>query len=839
MDAVQSVPESDVPASALSTAPPSGAGDATAATLGSTSLSTTPIGGVLLQDLPLTAIASESASTYPGLAEAATNLDQIPLSELSLTYPPPSGCPSCSGWAGVLTGTVFAGAPLEAVTLGQVLTNTTASDNLTAYGVTLGDLGVTGSALGTLPLDDVLLADTPLNSLPLSSTDTSNPLPDWCAALAAQGSSCTDFGIDSASGSTSVTPLDLGLAGIGLSSTELSDTELSDTELSDTELSDTELSDTELSDTELSDTELSDTELSDTELSDTELSDTGIGEIELSDTELSDTELSDTELSDTALSSATVSSGPLINLPLSAIVPGDLPNIVLGGVTCGAIPLTDTLAEAASENCLVGGLTLGELYNSLSNPGATPDFDDETLAELGQLDPTYGGATLGELLLALVDGPATPGWASTSLGQLLAAILRAGVIPLTLGDLLAALEPPQSYTWQDVDLSDVPLAQDENANTNQVENYSVSLTVSGVGGSADVTVDLPPTFAYVPGSATITGSSSVTLPSPTSTSPLSWSLELPAGSYKIDFNVNAGIDLGPATATVSASIGSTTSTGSVQVNVVDGETGHNSQSSPTALDPNALNLGYIESPTDIDDWSVTLTQASQELSLELSNLPADYDLEVFGPSQQLLGAPSQQLSAVTDTVPSLDPSGTIEATPGSQDLPVTPPPGDQLYALGNVADVSSLYASDAGIQTIQTPPIGAGTYIIQVSGYNGADSPQPYLLRGPGARRHRHRAQLPRARLHRWRELRRGRGAGDRRAQCEHPLSHRHPTLRGRQRRQRQRRFGQGGKRRSGHQRCQWGRGGSRPSGRRPSSAGRLPSLEHRPLFGARRQRRG
>jgi len=755
VDAVQSVPDSAVPESALSTAPPSGAGDATAATLGSTSLSTAPIGGVLLQDLPLTTIAGQSGSTDTGLAEAATNLDQIPLSELSLTYPAPSGCPSCAGWSGVLTGTAFTLAPLEALTLGQVLLNSTASANLTAYGVTISDLGVTGSPLGSLPLNDILLANTPLSSIPLSSTDNSNPLPDWCSALTAQGSSCAAFGITGTA--TTVTPLELGLAGIGLSSTELSDTELSDTELSDTELSDTELSDTELSDTELSDTELSDTELSDTELSDTELSDTGIGGIELSDTELSDTdltdtelsdtELSDTELSDTSLSSAGAASTALAGLPLSAILPGDLSNIVLCGTSCGAI----TLGIAAGEGQVVGGLTLGELYKALINPSATPGFDDETIAELGQLDPTYGGATLGNLLLSLtdgrntpgwatttlgdllaelVDGPATPGWATTTLGQFIEAILDAGVINLTLGDLLAALEPPQSYTWQDVDLSDVPLAQDESASTTQVEPYTVTLNVAAPGGTANVTVDLPPTFAFV-GSATITGPSGTsTLPPPASTSTLNWSLpSLSPGTYTISFNADAGIDLGPAAATVSASIGSTTSTGSVNVDVVDGESGHDSPSTPTQLGMNALNLGYIASPTDIDDWSVTLTQASQELSLELSNLPADYDLELFGPSEQLLGAPSQQLSPVTDTVPALDPSGTIEATPGSQDLPVTPPSGDQLYALGNVADVASLYASDAGLQTVQTPPIGPGTYIVQVSGYNGADSPQPYLLR--------------------------------------------------------------------------------------------------------------
>ena len=86
---------------------------------------------------------------------------------------------------------------------------------------------------------------------------------------------------------------------------------------------------------------------------------------------------------------------------------------------------------------------------------------------------------------------------------------------------------------------------------------------------------------------------------------------------------------------------------------------------------------------------------------------------------------------MTDTLPSVTPGTTTEATPGSQDLPVTPPAGDQLEAVSNNPDAQSQY--------IQTPPLAAGTYIVQVSGYNGAFSSQPYLLQANllGARRRR------------------------------------------------------------------------------------------------------
>ena len=92
-----------------------------------------------------------------------------------------------------------------------------------------------------------------------------------------------------------------------------------------------------------------------------------------------------------------------------------------------------------------------------------------------------------------------------------------------------------------------------------------------------------------------------------------------------------------------------------------------------------------------------------------------------------------------DTVPGFTSDGTVEPTPGAEDIPVTPPAGYQLYTLANVAaSVSGYNGANAGAQYIQTPPLDAGTYIVQVSGYNGATSSQPYLLRaalaggGPG-----------------------------------------------------------------------------------------------------------
>lgn len=726
VDAVQTIPDSAIPPSALSAAPPSGAGDASAAELSSIPLSSAPVGNIPVSSL-LAPIASQSGSQYTGVAAAANSLDQIPLSELALTYPAGCSGASCLGWQAVLAGTAFTTDPLESVTLGQVLTNTATDTNLQNDNITLADLGLSSSSLGSLPLSSIALGGLPLSSIPLTPSDISNPLPDWCSAIAAQGSNCSAFGITNPAGggSTSVTLLTLALAGIELSSIELSSIELSSIELSSIELSSIELSSIELSSINLASSELSSIPLSSIELSSIPLS-----SIELSSIELSSIELSSIPLSSIELSSIPLSSIPLGTIELSSISLSDLGNLISCSASFNCTGAT--LAQAANAGALLPGVTLAQLVNALINPAATPGYEDTTVAQLGTYGiSTWGGTTLGELIAALSAPSQTPGYLQTTLAALIAAVSQQGLTNITLGDLLLSLEPPQSYPWQSVDLADIPLAQDENASPAQTEDYSVPLQVSGTGGTVQVSVNLPPTFAYVPGSAALVFDDASTSPVPTSTAPLTWSLPLAAGSGTLTFGATAGVNLGPATATVTASIGSWTSTASATVNVADGEEPDNTAGTATPLSTGTLNLGYMTSPTDINDWSITLTQPSQELAIDLSNLPADYDLALFGPAQpQLQGTPSQQLPGVNDSVPTLSPAGTIQATPGSQDIPVNPPPGytGQLYALANVADVASEYAQAAGTQNIQTPPLAAGTYIVQVSGYNGANSPQPYLL---------------------------------------------------------------------------------------------------------------
>jgi hypothetical protein len=298
-----------------------------------------------------------------------------------------------------------------------------------------------------------------------------------------------------------------------------------------------------------------------------------------------------------------------------------------------------------------------------------------------------------------------------------------GFPDLTLGDLLLSTVPPGSYSYQTVNLGDLPLAADETTGGGGAATYTATFTIASPG-TQQVSVSLPSSFAYVPGTTTLDNAAG---PDPSDGPSLTWALPMTEGTHTLQFQANAGIGLGLAATTISVNA-QPTSAASASVEVTDGEApAINSAATAVPLTAGTppftngdLNIGYITSPGDLNDWSVQVAQG-EELSVALTNLPATYDLELFGPSaQQLQGTPSQDLSGVTDTLPTLSPSGTTEATSGSQDLPVTPPAGDSLQAISNNPDSQDQY--------IQTPPLTAGTYIVQVSGYNGAYSSQPYLL---------------------------------------------------------------------------------------------------------------
>jgi len=435
------------------------------------------------------------------------------------------------------------------------------------------------------------------------------------------------------------------------------------------------------------------------------------------------------DLASIPLRSIPLRSIPLRSIPLRSIA--SLQNVVdcsgaFGGFTC---PPGSTLEDALNAGAILPGANLGELgtYNGTNldqlgyyGSAALSDLPPALVAQIVALLAPYEDTTVGQL------GYYDDATLQDLLGNLDYTV--PGFPNVTLSDLLLSLMPPTSYAWNSLNLNDVPLAQYESAG-GQV-TYTSTVTVAGQPGSVTVALTLPPGFAYRPGSATLDGSA---LPDPSvNGQALTFVANMNVGPHQLAVTANAGIGLGTTGASVTATAGSSSSSAAATVQVVDGLEPDSTQANATPLmtgDESAgtgwLNMGYLTSATDTNLWSVTVSpqQAGDELALSLSNLPADYDLVLYAPSgdsQQLQGTPAQQAPTVTDAPPSLTPVAQPDQT--ASDVPLNPPSGYSVFA------ESANRGTDD--ENIQTPPLAAGTYYVQVSGYNGADSTQPYVLRG-------------------------------------------------------------------------------------------------------------
>ena len=588
------------------------------------------------------------------------------LSDIGVTY---DGCapnpesPSCQGWPGLLAGSAYADVPLESVTLAEVLADPVAGPRFDS--TDLGDLDLSSSSLDSLPLSSVLLGNLPISSIGLGGTAAgAAALTSWCGQLAQlqqQGLdpyACSDFGIGSATASTDVSLITLALAGVPLRSVPLRSVPLSALALTSGDLSSLGTAADPVS--------------------------VPLRSVPLRSVDLAVSPLRSVPLSAIDLSSSDPETAPLRSVALAGISPGA---INCSDVDCA----TGDLGEASDAGAIEPGATLGDIPASdFGNPGPTIG---DLVDTIDPSDPTYQS--------------------------------------LTLEDILATTVPPASYQWQAIDLSSLPLAADET--TGGSVAYTASIDVSGGSSTVQASVGLPATFAYLAGSSSLDGAP---FSDPAiSGQNLTWTTpSLAVGVHTLTFEANAGIGLGPAQASLAATVpGGTASSASASVDVIDGEEpAVASLATAVTLDPGTadtatptdgnLNIGYITSPGDVNYWSVTVPQ-NAELSLALTNVAAGAsdDLVLFGPgSPSLTSPPAAEIPGVTDTLPDLASSTTAEATPGSQDIPLKAPAGEQLLALSNNPGNQS--------QFVQTPPLSGGTYVVQVSGYNGSYSSQPYLL---------------------------------------------------------------------------------------------------------------
>ncbi len=169
----------------LSDVPPSlffdAAGTANSAPVGSIPVGSIPVGSIPVGSIPVGSIPVGSI----GFTATQSLLSSISLATIPLLPP--------SSWATVLAGTPFAGLPLQTLTLGQVLANTTAAGRLNS--VPVGSINLARSPLGSLTPAAIGLGSTPVASIPVPPVDgepaTDTTLQRWCKWLSGPPVNCT------------------------------------------------------------------------------------------------------------------------------------------------------------------------------------------------------------------------------------------------------------------------------------------------------------------------------------------------------------------------------------------------------------------------------------------------------------------------------------------------------------------------------------------------------------------------------------------------------------------------------------------------------------------------
>src|SRR5918995_21470 len=510
-------------------------------------------------------------------------------------------------------------------------------------------------------------------------------------------------------------------------SAPLGETPLGETPLGETPLGETPLGETPLGETPLAGTPLGETPLGETDLSRAPLGETPLGETPLGETDLNRAPLGETPLGETPLGETPLGETPLGETPISDIQPQSCTTIF---VSCP--PGNDTIDQhfddlqpnvtiadlvAVLTPAAQARLTLGDLVESLANPNAftvaqlvavLDPPSDYTLAQVAAIFTEASGVTLADLVASL------PNPNDFTLNDLLIAVLKAGA------------------QWEQIDLSQPALAAV--ATGGGTVELTSNLTVAG-SSVLTFTVDLPRGWTPVDtGSIQSVASGATTLEvvdvestQDGGTRHILRTQFAVTGNQQFHFSVRPGITLGPATVSLSVatSQGATETAAPDSVDVQETFEPNNDPATAPMLAPGSLYVSYLTSATDTDFFRVTVPATGTRTTIRLSHLPKDYDLVVYGRQ---------------GTTPLVQPGGAAPLeTPvlGDSGAPIThlteALPAETLDDLRVLSDRPVLGVS--AFRTTEDEAVVAvsdgvpGEYIVQVKGYNGATSVQPYMLR--------------------------------------------------------------------------------------------------------------
>lgn len=402
--------------------------------------------------------------------------------------------------------------------------------------------------------------------------------------------------------------------------------------------------------------------------------------------------------------------------PLRSILLKDLaaPNNV---VDCGVMDCTSTstqtLGNAADADAIRLGATLDDIIDNL-DPFVFGDlnfYDDVTLGDIAE----FGDTTIGDLI----------DHAAEAVGD------------MTLADILIGLLLASDYPWEELPLDEMGVQLF--AGTEQTLHYTLSFTNTGEGPALDpvVSVELPDGFVYLPGSSRLTVGTEATptpIPDPAGSGPLrslTWHLEgtevPPDVRLQLDFQALPGLQLGifSASASVAADEASASVDNHAPVQVTENFEPNDDPATAPVAEPDVLYISHISSATDKDFWRIPVPEEpGSRIGVYLSHLGSDNDLVMYSPaSAPLRSIPLRSIPLrsipVEDDGLNVDDSGSALPPETLQDISLESLPLRSISANRSTHD-----------EFVQTRSRGeTGFYTIQVSGYNGSFSDQPYVLR--------------------------------------------------------------------------------------------------------------
>jgi hypothetical protein len=298
------------------------------------SVAATPIGSIDMSQAP--AGTTVDASPLHSIPLHSIPLHSIPLASIPLASIPLQGVDG--GWAAVLAGTPFADLPLQSVLLSDVY------DLPSVQALPLGALSLAGSPLASIPLASIALGATPLHSIPLDNSGT-DPIVQWCAALAAAGADTTALGLDCANpGDTAnngATMLSIGVRGAPLASIPLHSIPLHSIDLSGAPLASIPLHSIAVAGSPLASIPLHSINIAGTPLASIPLHSIPLHSIPLASIPLASITLDGTPLASIPLHSIDIAGSPLHSIPLHSIPLASIPlhSIPLASIPLHSIPL--------------------------------------------------------------------------------------------------------------------------------------------------------------------------------------------------------------------------------------------------------------------------------------------------------------------------------------------------------------------------------------------------------------------------------------------------------------------------------------------------------------------